>query len=78
MNNYESLSEREKEILKLYTLGKHRRQIAKKLIISHTTVCKHLNNIFSKLGVNSKEKASIIYWQNNIEKLKSLNVEELM
>ena len=78
MNVYESLSEREKEVLELYTLGKHRRQIAKKLFISHTTVCTHLFKIFSKLRINNKEKASIIFWQNNIEKLKNLDVEELM
>jgi DNA-binding NarL/FixJ family response regulator len=78
MNVYESLSKREKEVLELYALGKNRKQITKELFISHTTVCSHIENIFSKLGINNKEKASIIFWQNNIEKLKNLNVDELM
>lgn len=78
MNNYESLSEREKEVLELYTLGKRRKQIAEKLFISHSTVCTHLNNIFDKLGVSSKEKASIVFWQNNIDELKNVKTKELM
>lgn len=77
MNVYESLSEREKEVLKLYTLGKHRKQIANKLFISHTTVCTHIDNIFNKLGVNSKEKASIIFWQNNLSELENITPNDM-
>lgn len=78
MNNYEDLSEREKEVLKLYTLGKHRSQIARILIVSHATVCSHLSNIFNKLGVNNKEKASIIYWQNNLSELENISPKEML
>lgn len=75
---FNSLSPREKEILKLYTYGKRRQEIADTLFISRTTVCTHLNNIFSKLGVSCKELTSIIYWKNNLEELNNLDTELLI
>lgn len=78
MNNYESLTPKQKEVLKLYALGNNRKQIAKKLFISPTTVHSHIADILNKLCIDKKEKASIIFWQNNIEKLKSISIEELM
>ena len=73
MNVYESLTPKQKEVLQLYALGNNRKQIANKLFISQTTVCSHIAEILNKLCVDKKEKAAIIYWQNNIEKLKNLN-----
>lgn len=51
---FEPLSERELEILRLVAWGKSNQQIADELIIARGTVKKHLNNIFGKLGVQSR------------------------
>jgi DNA-binding NarL/FixJ family response regulator len=51
------LSERETELLQLLVQGLSYQQIADKLFISHGTVRKHIENIYSKLHINSKVEA---------------------
>lgn len=53
----EALSERELEVLRLLAAGKSNREIAGQLFLAEGTVKKHLNNIYSKLGVNSRTLA---------------------
>ena len=53
----EGLSEREIEVLKLIAAGKSNREIAGDLFLAVGTVKKHTNNIFGKLGVESRTKA---------------------
>ena len=50
----EPISERELEVLQLLADGHSNQDIAKKLVIAPGTVKKHLNNIFGKLGVESR------------------------
>ena len=85
MNNYESLTPRQKEVLKwrAYGLGKHK--IAKKLGLSVHTVLMHLNDAYLNLGVGGFIKdmapsnlASIVYWQNNLDELKKINISDLV
>jgi DNA-binding NarL/FixJ family response regulator len=52
-DNQSELSEREKEILKLYAEGKSTREISEKLFISVKTVGTHKQHIFEKLGLKS-------------------------
>ena len=56
-NLVDGLSEREREILRLVAQGLSNGEIANKLYITPGTTKWHLNNIFSKLGVNSRTKA---------------------
>ena len=58
---WESLSSRERELLQLLTEGKDNNSIAATLGISVNTVEKHLKNVYSKLGVNSRAEA-ILWW----------------
>ncbi len=51
-NDY-SLTEREKEILRLMTDGLTKRAIADKLFVSYFTIDTHLKNIYTKLHVHS-------------------------
>ena len=52
------LTEREREVLHLVTLGHTDRQIAQRLIISTRTVNRHMCNIFNKLAVSSRAAAA--------------------
>jgi LuxR family maltose regulon positive regulatory protein len=54
---YESLSERELEVLRLVSRGLSNRQIAEALFVTLGTVKKHLNNIFGKLQVTNRTQA---------------------
>jgi|GEM_PF-3476198 len=48
------LSERESEIVKLVAEGRDNNEIAQSLFLSHHTVKTHMQNIFKKLGINSR------------------------
>jgi LuxR family maltose regulon positive regulatory protein len=56
-NLLEPLSEREREVLALIHVGLSNQEIADKLIIAQSTVKKHVNNIFGKLGTQSRTQA---------------------
>lgn len=47
------LTEKEKEVVKLITLGKLNKDIARIMQVSISTVEKHITHIYSKLGVSS-------------------------
>ena len=53
----EALSEREIEVLKLIAAGKSNKEIAADLYLAIGTIKKHTNNIFGKLGVESRTQA---------------------
>lgn len=52
-----NLSEREKEILSLLVEGLSKKQIGKKIFLSHHTVDSYLRNIYIKLEVHSRSNA---------------------
>jgi DNA-binding CsgD family transcriptional regulator len=53
----EALSEREMEVLRLIDVGLSNRDIADELFLTVGTVKWHTNNIYTKLGVNSRTQA---------------------
>jgi two-component system, NarL family, nitrate/nitrite response regulator NarL len=53
-DNMNSLSEREKEVVKLIGLGYKNKRISSELCISETTVRHHLTSIYDKLGVSDR------------------------
>ena len=55
----ESLTSREKEVLRLMAGGISSRDIAQRLGISYTTVRTHIRSLGSKLGVHSKLEAIV-------------------
>jgi DNA-binding NarL/FixJ family response regulator len=52
------LTARQLEILRLVATGRTNRDIASELVISEHTVARHLQNIYSKLGVSSRAAAT--------------------
>jgi DNA-binding NarL/FixJ family response regulator len=55
----ESLSEREREVLKLVASGASNREIAKKLYITEGTVKNHISNVLRKLGFRDRTQAAL-------------------
>jgi len=56
---YDVLSEREMEVLKLAVSGKSNKDIAESLNISLRTVQAHMRSIFNKIGVGSRSEAIV-------------------
>jgi LuxR family maltose regulon positive regulatory protein len=53
----EPLSERELEVLRLIASGMSNAEISRTLFVALSTVKKHINNIYRKLGTNSRTRA---------------------
>lgn len=61
---WNSLSERERQILRLMAEGASNKEISSKLTVTESTVEKHLERIYEKLGVSVRAKAVIWGIQN--------------
>jgi DNA-binding NarL/FixJ family response regulator len=59
------LTERESEILALVAKGQRNREIAGALALSENTVRTHLYTIFKKLGVSTRMRAALQYFQRS-------------
>jgi DNA-binding CsgD family transcriptional regulator/tetratricopeptide (TPR) repeat protein len=60
------LSPRELEVLRLVASGKSNREIAGILVISEHTVARHVQNIFTKLGVPSRTAAGAFAFEHDL------------
>jgi DNA-binding NarL/FixJ family response regulator len=56
----ETLTKREREVLRQIASGLTNRQIAERLCLSPKTVERHQNNIFEKLGVANRTQAALL------------------
>ena len=63
---YDTLSEREREVLGLIATGLTNAQIAERLVISERTVKSHVNNILSKLQLADRTQAAIFAWREGV------------
>lgn len=60
------LTPRELEVLRLIVAGHTNREVGEQLFISAATVARHLANIYSKLGVDSRAKITAYALQNGL------------
>ena len=60
------LTARELQVLSLVATGRTNREISSTLMISEHTVARHLQNIFSKLGVSSRTAATAFALVNSL------------
>lgn len=60
------LSAREREVLGHLAAGQTNREIAATLVVSEHTVRRHVENIFTKLGVNSRAAATAHAYQHDL------------
>jgi DNA-binding CsgD family transcriptional regulator len=61
-----TLTERELEVLRLLTAGHSNREIGEALFISTATAARHIANIFNKLGVDTRGKATTFARQHGL------------
>jgi ATP/maltotriose-dependent transcriptional regulator MalT len=60
------LTGRETEVVRLVSAGLSNRNIAAELFISEKTVARHLSNIFTKLGLNSRAAVTAYAYQHGL------------
>ncbi|MFN2624928.1 MAG: LuxR C-terminal-related transcriptional regulator [Mycobacteriales bacterium] len=60
------LTGRELEVLRLIAAGKRNREIAERLVVSEHTIGRHVQNIFTKLGVSSRTAASAFAFEHDL------------
>jgi NarL family two-component system response regulator LiaR len=63
---YQTLSQREREVLRLIAEGLSNAQIAERLVIAERTVKSHINNILSKLHLADRTQVAIFAWRSGI------------
>lgn len=66
VNQFNTLTKREKDVLLLVKKGESNKSVADKLDISEITVKSHLNNIFKKLNVTNRTQAVLFAMQMNL------------
>jgi DNA-binding NarL/FixJ family response regulator len=65
-----TLTDREREVIRLVGEGLKNRQIAERLVISEATVRHHLTSIFSKLGVTDRFELVIYAYRHGLARLR--------
>ena len=56
----ESLSDREREVLRLVVQGRSNKEIARRIGVEISTVKSHLHNAFEKIGVQDRTQAAVL------------------
>jgi DNA-binding NarL/FixJ family response regulator len=65
-DSYDSLTEREQEVLNLIAQGLSNREIAERIFISEKTVKTHVSNILAKLHLEDRTQAAIYALKHGI------------
>lgn len=65
----DSLTDRERQVIKLVAEGLRNKQIGQRLYISETTVTHHLSSIYGKLGVSDRLELVIFAFGHNLARV---------
>ncbi|MEO9871204.1 LuxR C-terminal-related transcriptional regulator [Ekhidna sp.] len=57
---HNQISEREKQVIELVSLGKRNQQIADELFVDISTVKTHINNIYKKTGIKNRRELGFL------------------
>jgi HD-GYP domain-containing protein (c-di-GMP phosphodiesterase class II) len=60
------LTDREVEVLRLIARGRSNREVAERLFISTKTVGRHVENLYSKIGVSSRAAAAVFAMEHRL------------
>ena len=71
--NVDSLTDRERDVLRLAASGMGNTLIATRISVSTRTVQAHLTNIFNKLGVGSRTEAVVVCLKRGLIRLEDLD-----
>jgi len=66
VNPFTELTDREMDVMKLIANGFNKNKIAEQLVISESTVKRHINNILSKLHLADRTQAAVYTCQQDI------------
>lgn len=66
INAFTELSERELDVLKQIAAGKSNAEIAEQLVISPSTVKRHVSNILGKLHLGDRTQAAVFAWREGV------------
>lgn len=61
-----TLTEREKQILKLIAQGLTNKSISRQLVIAEATVENHIHSIYEKLNISNRSQATAYAFQNGL------------
>jgi len=67
------LSQRERDVLRLMSMGLSNDDIAAKLYISPHTVKNHVSNIYRKLGIDDRTQVALIALRLGVEALENID-----
>jgi DNA-binding NarL/FixJ family response regulator len=54
------------DVLRLLSRGLSRKEIAERLVIADKTVARHIENIYDKLGTNTRPAATLFAMQHGL------------
>lgn len=66
VRQFDALTEREREVVKLVAEGANNREIAERLVVSEGTVKTHVSRVLSQLGLRDRTQLAIFVYRHRL------------